>query len=118
MAPRAFSTRLARRSTKVGLTLSEELARQLAAYYELLTRWNRKINLTSLEDPDEAIDRLLLEPVVAARHVPPGAERLMDIGSGGGSPAIPLALAMGPRTKLVMVESKARKGCYRKNCVR
>jgi 16S rRNA (guanine527-N7)-methyltransferase len=100
------------------LTLSEELGRQLAAYYELLTRWNRKINLTSLEDPDEAIDRLLLEPVVAARHVPPGAERLMDIGSGGGSPAIPLALAMGSRTKLVMVESKARKSAFLREAVR
>ena len=40
-----------------------------STYYELLSRWNHKINLTSLEDPDEAIDRLLLEPVVAARHL-------------------------------------------------
>ena len=39
-------------------------------YYELLSRWNRKINLTALSDPDEAIDRLLLEPLAAARHLP------------------------------------------------
>ena len=57
-------------------------------------RWNRKINLTALTDPDEAIDRLLLEPLVAARYLPvPGEPSLMDIGSGGGSPAIPLKLA-------------------------
>ena len=43
--------------------LADDLAQRLTAYYELLSRWNRKINLTSLENPDEAIDRLLLEPV-------------------------------------------------------
>ena len=44
---------------------------------------------------DEAIDRLLLEPLVAARYVPATAETaMMDIGSGGGSPAIPLKLAV------------------------
>ena len=75
--------------------LDESLASSLVTYYELLARWNRKINLTSLEDPDEAIDRLLLEPVIAARHLSPAVVNVMDVGSGGGSPALPLALALG-----------------------
>jgi 16S rRNA (guanine527-N7)-methyltransferase len=98
--------------------LDEALASGLVAYYELLARWNRKINLTSLDDPDEAIDRLLLEPVVAARHLSPAAIDLMDIGSGGGSPALPLALALGPQVRLTMVEVKARKSAFLREAVR
>ena len=69
MAARDFRTRLTRRASKAGVPLSDDLAATLSAYYELLSRWNRKINLTALTDPDEAIDRLLLEPLVAARYL-------------------------------------------------
>ena len=117
MAPRDFRTRLARRAGKAGLFIPDELASRLIAYYELLSRWNRKINLTALEDPDEAIDRLLLEPLVAARHIQPGATRLLDVGSGGGSPAIPLKLA-APALGLTMVEVKTRKSAFLREAIR
>ena len=117
MAARDFRTRLSRRSAKVGVFLPEGLADQLASYYELLARWNRKINLTALDNPDEAIDRLLLEPILAARHLPAGDLDIMDIGSGGGSPAIPLKLAT-PTSRLMMVEVKARKSAFLREAVR
>ncbi len=115
---RDFRTRLARRASKSGVFLDEALAAGLVTYYELLARWNRKINLTSLEDPDEAIDRLLLEPVIAARHLSPAVVNLMDVGSGGGSPALPLALALGPQVRLTMVEVKARKSAFLREAIR
>jgi 16S rRNA (guanine527-N7)-methyltransferase len=90
---------------------------RLEAFYSLLSRWNQKINLTSLSDPDEAIDRLLLEPLLAARYLPSGDLRVMDIGSGGGSPAIPLALA-APRVSMTMVEVKARKSAFLREAIR
>ncbi len=103
----------------MGVPLAEELALHLSVYYELLERWNRKINLTSLDDPDEAIDRLLLEPVVAARAVATTSIReLIDIGSGGGSPALPLAMALGPQVRLTLVEVKARKSAFLREAVR
>ena len=71
MAARDFRTRLTRRASRAGVPLTDDLATALSAYYELLSRWNRKINLTALTDPDEAIDRLLLEPLVAATHLLP-----------------------------------------------
>jgi 16S rRNA (guanine527-N7)-methyltransferase len=108
VAPRDFSTRLTRRAARAGLSISDDLAEKLAAFHALLSRWNQKINLTSLADPDESIDRLILEPLLAARHVPAAATRFMDVGSGGGSPAIPLKLAL-PHLELTMVEAKARK---------
>jgi 16S rRNA (guanine527-N7)-methyltransferase len=99
------------------LFLQDDLSDRLIAYYELLERWNRKINLTALDDPDEAIDRLLLEPVLAARHLPSPSVRLMDIGSGGGSPAIPMKLA-SPLSPLTMVEVKARKSAFLREAIR
>jgi 16S rRNA (guanine527-N7)-methyltransferase len=117
VAARDFRTRLSRRAAKVGVFLPEALAARLSSYYELLSRWNRKINLTALDNPDEAIDRLLLEPILAARHFPAGDLNIMDIGSGGGSPAIPLKLA-APSAALTMVEVKARKSAFLREAVR
>jgi 16S rRNA (guanine527-N7)-methyltransferase len=111
VAPRDFSTRLTRRASRVGLFLNDELVEKLDTFYGLLFRWNQKINLTSIADPDEAVDRLLLEPLLAARYVPASATRLMDIGSGGGSPAIPLKLALS-HLHLTMVEAKVRKSAF------
>lgn len=117
MAARDFRTRLARRASKAGLFLGDDLTGALASYYDLLSRWNRKINLTALDNPDEAIDRLLLEPVIATRHFPDPATNIMDVGSGGGSPAIPMKLTL-PLSKLTMVEVKARKSAFLREAVR
>jgi 16S rRNA G527 N7-methylase RsmG len=86
---REFRERLQRRARRAGVTISPELGARLEAYYRLLDTWNFKINLTGLnlrEATDEAFDRLLIEPLVAVRHLPPGAVRMLDAGSGGGSP--------------------------------
>ena len=115
---RDFRSRLLRRSRRAGLTLDLGIADQLVSYFELLARWNRKINLTSITQPDEAIDRLALEPLLAARHLPLGRPlKLLDIGSGGGSPAIPLRLTT-PDLMLTMVESKVRKSAFLREAVR
>jgi 16S rRNA (guanine527-N7)-methyltransferase len=113
---RDLAGRLARRAAKSNVFVPETLADRLVVYYELLSRWNRKINLTSIENLDEALDRLLLEPLVAARYLP-AAARLIDIGSGGGSPAIPFKLAV-PGLHLTMVEVKARKSAFLREAIR
>ena len=104
------------RAGRENLPLPEALRDRLLAYYALLERWNQKINLTSLTDPAKAVDRLLLEPIAAAQHLPAGS-RLADLGSGGGSPAIPLALALGS-AHLLMVESRARKAAFLREAAR
>lgn len=120
MNSRDFQDRLGRRARRAGVALSPELSGQLETYYRLLWTWNRKINLTGLklsELSPEALDRLLIEPIIAAKYVPAKATRLLDVGSGGGSPAIPLALAT-PRVRLLMVESKTRKSVFLREVVR
>lgn len=120
MTSREFQGRLLRRAKRAGLTIPSDTALRLEVYFRLLETWNRKINLTgfNLGEPTPAtLDRLLIEPLVAARHVPAGATRMLDVGSGGGSPAIPMALAI-PSIRLLMVESKTRKSVFLREAVR
>jgi 16S rRNA (guanine527-N7)-methyltransferase len=117
---RDFQDRLARRAKKAAVSVNAELGDRLEIYFQLLATWNRKINLSGLDlqDPSpEALDRLLIEPLVAAKYVQAGSKRRIDIGSGGGSPAIPMALVL-PDTALLMVESKTRKSVFLREAVR
>lgn len=104
------------RAEALGVLPGEAVLSQLAIYYDVLQRWNEKINLTSLGDSDEAVDKLVMEPLVAAKFLP-HAGRLVDIGSGGGSPAIPLAIAL-ESSAFVMVESRGRKAAFLREALR
>ena len=118
MTGREFKERLSRRTKKVGIAIAPALSEQLWVYFQLLAKWNAKINLTALDlvDPTpDGIDRLLIEPLLAAPHV--DGSKLIDIGSGGGSPALPLAVAL-PGTRLVMVEVKTRKSVFLREAAR
>jgi 16S rRNA (guanine527-N7)-methyltransferase len=120
VAARDLPSRIARRAVKAGVPVGPELADRLAAYLLLLARWNRKINLTALGlDPpdDEAIDRLVIEPIAAAKYLRPTDALVVDVGSGGGSPALPMKLA-APRLRFVLVESKVRKAAFLREAVR
>ncbi len=114
---RDLPERLHKRARKARVDLPTDLVSRLVAYLELLNLWNRKINLTSFSSWDQAIDRLLIEPLVAARYLPQDVSALLDIGSGGGSPAIPLKLAV-PTLDLLMVEAKTRKSAFLREAIR
>jgi 16S rRNA (guanine527-N7)-methyltransferase len=117
---RQVGAQISRRAERAGLPVSAALTESLQAYLALLAKWNRKINLTSLDvDPptDEAIDRLIVEPLVGAQLVRPGDRLVIDVGSGGGSPAIPFKLA-APQLRSVMVEVKTRKSAFLREAVR
>ena len=98
----------------------EEVLAPLEAYYRLLAQWNVKINLTALplEPPTDAtFDRLFIEPLLAAELIPDVAGAWFDLGSGGGSPAIPLKIVR-PSLSLTLVESKTRKAAFLREVVR
>ena len=120
-ATREFQERLRRRAREEDVALSSDLCVQIEGYYRLLSKWNAKVNLTALNLPpggeDQAMDRLLIEPLIAARHLPARSTVVLDAGSGGGSPAIPLKLA-APHLSLRMVESKTRKSAFLREAVR
>jgi 16S rRNA (guanine527-N7)-methyltransferase len=93
---------------------------QIETYFNLLSRWNRAINLTALqlEPPNRStLDRLLIEPLEAARAVETGSGHWIDLGSGGGSPAIPLKIVR-PALELTMVEARERKAAFLREAAR
>ena len=108
--------RIEKRARRAGIDVSGTLAAQLSEYVELLRHWNTRMNLTALDDKNAGLDRLIIEPLVAVSHVPREG-RAIDIGSGGGSPAIPLKLAV-PELSLLMVESKTRKAAFLREACR
>ena len=115
-----FLNRLVARAAAAGVDVSPGVATQLESYYRLLAHWNASINLTALKlDPvsDHAIDRLLIEPLTASQYIPMESPVWFDLGSGGGSPAIPLKVAR-PAFRLTMVESRERKAAFLREAIR
>jgi len=115
-----FRRRLHERAREFGIELSPKVLDQFDAYFQLLAKWNERMNLTALplkalDAP--AFDRLFLEPLVAAPSIDVGPGNWIDIGSGGGSPAVPLKL-IRPRWPLTLVESKARKSAFLREVAR
>ena len=120
MSTEVFRELLEARADTAGIVLTSDLADKLQAYYQLLARWNSRINLTSLAlDPPTAqtVDRLFVEPLIAAPLVASHVAVWFDLGTGGGSPAIPLQLAH-PAKRLIMVESRDRKAAFLREAIR
>lgn len=96
-----------------GIVLQPAARRAIDDHVRLLLAWNRAINLTAITDPGRVavlhvLDSLTAVPLVAARRGPP---RLLDLGSGGGFPGIPLAAAV-PGADVVLVESIGKKARF------
>jgi 16S rRNA (guanine527-N7)-methyltransferase len=119
--PDALREQFLSRANEAGLAVSASVLDGCLRYLSLLTRWNGRMNLTALPldppIPDRTIDKLLIEPLCAADWFPASAATWLDLGSGGGSPAIPLRLAC-PSGSLFMVESRSRKCAFLREAVR
>jgi 16S rRNA (guanine527-N7)-methyltransferase len=115
-----FRDLLSSRATAARLSITEDLLDRLEIYFKLLAHWNARINLTgfSLDQPSaRAVDRLLIEPLQIARTLRYPIDVWLDLGSGGGSPAIPIQL-YEPARLLVLVESKGRKAAFLREVTR
>lgn len=84
---------------RLGLPLADAAQGKLLAYLELLAKWNKVHNLTAIRDPETMISHHLLDSLAVLPHLPPGA--LADVGSGGGLPGIPIAIAEPARAVTV-----------------
>jgi 16S rRNA (guanine527-N7)-methyltransferase len=104
---------------KLEVTVTDDALALLAKYLDLLLLTNEKFNLTAIRDLDEAwrrhiIDSLTLLPFI--EHLPAGAG-VIDVGSGGGLPGIPLAIAR-PDLRVTLLESTGKKAAFLSECVR
>jgi 16S rRNA (guanine527-N7)-methyltransferase len=87
------------------------------AYLSLLVKWNARINLTAIRDPEEIVRRHFTEGIFAAEHLPSGVHTLLDYGSGAGFPGIPIAICQ-PHLAVTLAESHARKASFLREVIR
>jgi len=104
--------------------LTETQVRQLSTYLDLLLRWNSRINLTAVREPEEIITRHFGESLFAAWHLssatspaPERQRRLLDFGSGAGFPGLPIKI-WEPHVELTLIESNQKKATFLREVIR
>lgn len=92
--------------------LTEEQKTQLTRHYSMLCRWNQRLNLTRITSPLEAARLHYAESLFGAEFIA-GERALLDIGSGAGFPAIPIAVAR-PDLQVTALETNQKKSVFLK----
>lgn len=101
---------LQRGLTALGLVLPAAAQARLLAFADLLIKWNRTYNLTAIRDPRQVITHHLLDSLAVLPHLG-GVQTLADVGSGGGLPGIPLAIAR-PELAVTSIETVSKKASF------
>lgn len=100
---------------ELGVALTLEQAERLARYTQLLLRWNRVHNLTSIAQPEHALSHHLLDSLAIVPSLlqltNDQASRVLDVGSGGGLPGIPLAVA-SPEFDVTLIDRVQKKVAF------
>ena len=103
-----------------GVALPADALAKLEAYIALLAKWNATYNLTAIREPERMVTHHILDALAVLPHLPvsdPDARlRVLDVGSGGGVPAIPLAIAR-PGWHVVALDSNHKKGAFLQQAV-
>ena len=103
--------------------LSAAQLNNISTYIDILLRWNARINLTAVRDPEQIVTRHFGESLFAARHLFPAddgrptTDNCVDVGSGAGFPGLPLKL-WAPAIHLTLVESNHKKATFLREVVR
>jgi 16S rRNA (guanine527-N7)-methyltransferase len=113
--------------------LSSAQLKSISIYVDILLRWNARINLTAVRDPEEIVTRHFGESLFAARclfpapvadsrpHVyqqrPTTNDRVIDVGSGAGFPGIPIKI-WAPQVRLTLIEPSQKKATFLKEVAR
>src|ERR1700684_1089099 len=90
---------------------------QFETYLELLLRWNLRMNLTAVREPEAIIRRHFVECASAAQHLPRDVTTLLDYGSGAGLPGIPIAICR-PEIRVTLAEAQGKKVAFLSEALR
>jgi 16S rRNA (guanine527-N7)-methyltransferase len=132
------------RANAAAAVLSPAQLKYISTYIDILLRWNARINLTAIRDPEDIVTRHFGESLFAARHLFPGGRvvpggraalqgrvngqeemgalapevhRVADVGSGAGFPGLPLKL-WSPDISLTLIESDHKKAAFLREVAR
>lgn len=104
----------------VGTLLNVEVSplqlERFAVHIQELLLWNRKTNLTAITDPAEAAVKHVVDSLAPAGWIPPGST-VLDVGSGGGFPGIPLKILM-PSLSVTLIEASRKKNSFQRQVIR
>jgi 16S rRNA (guanine527-N7)-methyltransferase len=96
----------------LGVALASDAPERLLAYVELLAKWNRTYNLTAIREPARMITHHVLDALAILPHLPAHETlRVLDVGSGGGVPGIPLAIAR-PGWAVTLLDANSKKTSF------
>lgn len=101
-------------------SLSPAQLSSISTYIDILIRWNARLNLTSVREPEHIVTRHFGESLFAARHLFPGHEPVadyVDLGSGAGFPGLPIKI-WAPEVRATLIESNHKKATFLREVVR
>lgn len=103
-------------ANELNLTLDQKKIERLGRHAAELLRWNQTINLTAITDPAKIAVNHFLDSLAPAPLIPPNAS-LLDIGSGGGFPGIPLKV-LTPSLSVMLIDASRKKISFLKHAIR
>lgn len=98
--------KLSRLLADAGISLTDHQKTLLVAYVDMLHKWNKAYNLTSVRDPNEMLVRHILDSIVVAPYLQ--GQRFIDVGTGPGLPGIPLAIVL-PDEHFTLLDSLGKR---------
>ena len=101
-----FSDQLERGLAKINIQATVYQQQQMVSYLVLFEKWNKAYNLSAIRDREEMVSRHLLDSLVVQPFIK--GKRIIDVGTGGGLPGIPLAI-MNPETSYTLLDSNGKK---------
>jgi 16S rRNA (guanine527-N7)-methyltransferase len=106
----ATSSSLREGAAALGVALGQEQLVRFGAYFDLLARWNARLNLTRIIAPGEVVSKHFLDSLAILPHLG-DAQELLDVGSGAGFPGIPAAIGR-PGLRVTLVEATQKKAAF------
>ena len=103
-------------AAKLGITVDPQQVEQFARHALLLMEWNRTTNLTAIVDPEQLAVKHYLDSIAPLAHIPAKGP-LLDVGTGGGFPGIPLKI-MRPDQSMTLIDSVRKKISFIKHSIR
>ena len=101
--------------TQAEIQLTDRQKDQLIQLVQLLNKWNKAYNLTSVRDPQEMLVKHILDSIVVSPYLQ--GERFIDVGTGPGLPGLPLAI-INPTKQFVLLDSLGKRISFIRNAVR
>lgn len=117
MGSQPFADEIRETAPVFGLDLDDETVARFVRHYEMLVKWNVRLNLTRIVDPAEAARQHFLESCWLATRLPSAPNSFLDVGSGAGFPGLPLA-CLWPDASAILVEPNAKRSVFLKEVVR